>query len=282
MRINSSSESNKQPEQQTNKTNNARPVVQHNEPPDGVNVTHTGSQNFASILERVGKPKDKERDKDFKESDTTRSRETKSKEETEETEEIIQTIAEEKEEETKRDSHSSNDGGGGFGQMSGGVRETFIASSDTINARAILHIADLERIVSVIRTKIQTGQQREVLIELKNSVLDGLKIRLTATVEGNRVSAEFIAATERVKTQLDARLSDLSDLLRSRGVALDRLKTSLSSDQSNDERSNSSDRSAVAEGRSIGERHNQERAALQDENAITIEEETSAGKTYRA
>lgn len=93
------------------------------------------------------------------------------------------------------------------------------------NVRAILHIADLERIVAQVRTQTLVDR-REVMISLHNSVLEGLRIKLSADKAG-RVSAEFIAATEQMRSQLDARAPELSDLLRSRGVDLAELRTSV-------------------------------------------------------
>lgn len=278
MRINSSSENDKQHEQQQNKVNAPRTVSQNGETTESVNVAHTGSQNFANILESVAKPKNKEREKDSKENDTTQSKKTDSSEDSDEAEELTRSVSEEIRK-TKRDKSSDNESRGGFGQMNSGVRETFIAPSDAVSARAILHIADLERIVSAIRTKIQAGSQSEVLIELKNSVLEGLKIRLSANAENNKVSAEFIAATERVKSQLDARLTDLSDLLRSRGITLAELKTSLSSNQFGDSNSDSDNRD-FADNKVLSSVNQ-----LNIENEITnttLSDEDVIGATYRA
>jgi flagellar hook-length control protein FliK len=63
-----------------------------------------------------------------------------------------------------------------------------------------------------------------VTIELRRSVLEGLKVKLS-TDGGGRVTAEFIAASERVRSQLDARAGELAELLRGRGVNLASLRT---------------------------------------------------------
>lgn len=279
MRINSSSDNDRQQEQQSKVTTN-RPATQPTEPNENINISQTGSQTFASVLDRVAKPKDKERDKDFKESDKAQSKETEESEETEETEDSLQPLYEEAKR-SKREKSNSNDSGNGFGQMNNGVNETFNAApSDAVSARAILHIADLERIVSAIRTKIQTGVQSEVLIELKNSVLDGLKIRLSANGE-NHISAEFIAATERVRAQLDTRLSDLSDLLRSRGVTLAELKTSLSSGQSNDGNYGSGGNSDISNNAPSQNRIEADNYS-QNTDAPSANYEDDIGATYRA
>jgi hypothetical protein len=112
--------------------------------------------------------------------------------------------------------------GGGF-EHRAALRETSVAG-DATNARSILHVADLERIVSAVRSQIADGGRHVVTIELRRSVLEGLKVRLSADA-GGRVTAEFIAASERVRSQLDARATELADLLRGRGVQLAALRT---------------------------------------------------------
>jgi hypothetical protein len=95
-----------------------------------------------------------------------------------------------------------------------------------VGARAVLHIADLEKLVSVVRTQIHADGRREVTLVLHRSVLDGLRVKLSADGAG-RINAEFIASTEKVRAQVDARSAELADLLRSRGIALAGLRTSV-------------------------------------------------------
>jgi hypothetical protein len=115
--------------------------------------------------------------------------------------------------------------GGGFDGRQSGVRET-TAVSEAPNARAILHIADLEKIVSAVRAQALGGGRHEITIELRHSVLEGLRVKLS-TSENGRLSAEFIAASERLRAQLDARAPELADILRARGVNLGELRTSV-------------------------------------------------------
>jgi hypothetical protein len=83
-------------------------------------------------------------------------------------------------------------------------------------ARSILHIADLERIISTVRT--ETFQNRkQVTIALKNSVLQGLQIRLTIT-ENGKLKAEFLALDEQIKKQLNSRKKELSEILHDRAA----------------------------------------------------------------
>lgn len=90
------------------------------------------------------------------------------------------------------------------------------ANSAAPPARSILHVADLERIVSAVRSETFAGT-KTVTIDLKNSVLDGLRIRLTVTEQGN-LKAEFLALNEQIKKQLDARRSEIQAVLRSRSI----------------------------------------------------------------
>lgn len=114
--------------------------------------------------------------------------------------------------------------GGGFEHRTS-LREVSAVGEST-SARAILHIADLERIVSAVRAQVVEGGRQVVTIELRRSVLEGLKVKLSAE-GGGRVTAEFIAASERVRSQLDARAGELAELLRGRGVNLVSLRTAV-------------------------------------------------------
>lgn len=93
------------------------------------------------------------------------------------------------------------------------------ASEMTIPAaRSIMHVADLERIVSLIRThNIRNAEQ--VVIALKHSVLEGLQIKLTIDASGT-LKAEFLALNEQIKNQLNARKQEITQIFRERGVKL--------------------------------------------------------------
>jgi hypothetical protein len=89
-----------------------------------------------------------------------------------------------------------------------------VSNSAAPAARSILHIADLERIVSTIRTA-NFQNQKQVTIALNNSILQGLQIKLTLT-ENGRVKAEFLALNEQIKKQLKQRKKELSEILGNR------------------------------------------------------------------
>lgn len=126
----------------------------------------------------------------------------------------------------EREGGSNNAGadgrGGGF-EGRAALREV-APTAEATSARAILHVADLERIVSAVRAQVVDGGRHVVTIELRRSVLEGLKVKLS-TDGGGRVTAEFVAASERVRSQIEARAGELAELLRGRGVNLSALRT---------------------------------------------------------
>ena len=85
-------------------------------------------------------------------------------------------------------------------------------------ARSILHVADLERIVSLIRTQ-NLKNVEQLVIALKHSVLEGLQIKLTIDENGT-LKAEFLALNEQIKNQLNARKQEITQIFRERGVKL--------------------------------------------------------------
>lgn len=176
-----------------------------------------GGRDFASVLKDVSRTS--QHDSTDEKEGASERRESRAAEGTE------------RERETERRQDDDNAGGetssgGQMSQRGSAVRETATTLGETTGARAILHIADLERILATVRTQTTLGGRREVTLELQRSVLEGLRIKIS-TDDAGRVTAEFVAATERVRAQLDARSADLADLLRSRGVDLASLKTSV-------------------------------------------------------
>ncbi len=127
--------------------------------------------------------------------------------------------------------HNSSSGGfggssGGFGE--GNVNQT-INLSENFAARSILHIADLERMISAIRTQTKIGGKREIHLELKRSVLEGLKVKIT-TDTAAQVQIEFLAANEKVRSQIEDHSEELANILRGRGINLQSLRTTLDFD----------------------------------------------------
>jgi hypothetical protein len=106
----------------------------------------------------------------------------------------------------------------------GGVVVNAAPLIEVVEARAILHSTDLEKIVAAIHTQMVGGGRREITLELSRSVLAGLRVKLSADT-GGRISAEFIAGDDKIRALLDGRSQELADMLRSRGVNLSSLKT---------------------------------------------------------
>jgi hypothetical protein len=103
-----------------------------------------------------------------------------------------------------------------------------IVDSNT-DARAILHTADLERIVAICRAQITVTGPREVTLDLTHSVLDGLRAKVSADAAG-RITTEFLTTNEGVKSLLDTRAPELIALMRARGVDLHEFKSSVAAD----------------------------------------------------
>ncbi|MBS1795807.1 MAG: hypothetical protein JSS81_18275 [Acidobacteria bacterium] len=133
-------------------------------------------------------------------------------------------------EQTKEEKRHNREGRGETGEQSGGEGENPLllipvppvgsaetAAETTPAARQILHVADLERIVSTIRSESFQTEKR-VTIALRNSILEGLQIRLTVN-ENGRLKAEFLAGDEQTRKQLDRRKNELSEILRQRSKA---------------------------------------------------------------
>lgn len=169
-------------------------------------------RDFASVLEEVSRA-DERRDSEAEGDRRDSKRPEKGEHE----------AVERREQEQRQGGDREAGGGGGFGRAHASAREIALPS-ETAGARAILHVADLERIVSAVRTQLLPAGQHEVTIELRRSVLEGLQVKLRMDAD-RRVTAEFIAASERVRAQIDARSGELAEILRARGVNLAALST---------------------------------------------------------
>jgi hypothetical protein len=106
--------------------------------------------------------------------------------------------------------------------------------AEVSDVHAIVPLVDLEKILAAVHAQSLPGGQREVTLDLSQSVLEGLRIKLDLAPSG-RLTVDFIAASEAVKTILEARSPELAELLRSRGVHLAALKTSLAEHNRHDD-----------------------------------------------
>ncbi|MDH3494651.1 MAG: hypothetical protein OEM82_13935 [Acidobacteriota bacterium] len=92
-------------------------------------------------------------------------------------------------------------------------------------ARSILHVADLERLVALIRTE-KAGAMHAVSVKLNHSVFEGLEFRVSFE-KGHGLSAEIVAGSETVRSALLERAHELIRLFAERGIELGSLNVSL-------------------------------------------------------
>ncbi len=98
-------------------------------------------------------------------------------------------------------------------------------------ARSIVHVADLERIVAAVRMQ-NLENSKQLVLTLKNSVLEGLQIKISLD-ENGKYKAEFLAGSEQIKKQIEARKSELLQIFRDRGLNFTGLDVKQNSDFSN-------------------------------------------------
>lgn len=216
---------------------------------------------FAGLLDsaaKLQKPK-QERDQSGKEEGDERKNEKKQEAREKDSTENLGSDG-------KTEKYESSGGQTGGGQsnfgMGGNVNQLNL--SESFAARSILHIADLERLISTVRTQIGLGGRREIVLQLKRSVLEGLSVRIM-TGAGAGVQIEFLAANEKVRSQVESHAEELAGILRGRGINLETLKTSVGSDARENENS-STNESAVA--------------AAKNELADTPDNDLSADNTF--
>jgi Flagellar hook-length control protein FliK len=180
-------------------------------------ATAAAGRDFASVLEEVARPRERAGAEEEGETfDAKRG-------------ERAEPEPEARRREEQRGGEGGDARGEGFDQR--GVAREASATSDAANVRSILHIADLERLVSAVRTQTLAGGVREVTIDLRRSVLEGLRVRLTLDGAGH-VAAEFVAGSERVRAQVEARAAELAEVMRSRGINLSSLRATVGGDSS--------------------------------------------------
>jgi hypothetical protein len=179
--------------------------------------------NFAGIFESVVN-RDKEKDSDT--NSTTKESKLEDKDKDNSTKDHKR-VSEKKEND---DSDSSNGNGeanaGSAAWRMNNNTQMPVANLENINARAILHIADIEKIVSSVRTQLSDINTPQVVIQLKNSVLEGLQIKLSTDANG-KIIAEFVAKSEKARLQIESKTKELADILHNRGIQLSSVKTSL-------------------------------------------------------
>lgn len=184
--------------------------------------------NFADVFETVlQREEEKQEDNKLKNDDKTTAKE---KEESTDGHKIV---AEKKDDSESRNSENAETNAG-LASFQAQLSENQKIVSENIPARAILHIADVERIVSMVRTQITDKGLPQIVIDLKRSILEGLQIKLSADQNG-KIMAEFIASSEKVKNIIEAKNRELFDILANRGIQVSSLKTTINGDSTNNE-----------------------------------------------
>jgi Flagellar hook-length control protein FliK len=160
------------------------------------------------------------------------------------------------------------------------TRETVASDEVNTDTRPILHSADLDSIVTACRVQLAANGHQEVTLELSRSTLDGLRVKVSADAAG-RITADFLAANDGIKSLLDNRSNELIEQLRSRGINLAEFKSSVSADANSGNDSRHEQQPT----------HRAERipsgtaavASLSESESITATEDGLAnGATYRA
>lgn len=240
---------------------------------NGADDSGSNSSDFASVLNNLNsKPKTAEPKTADSPKPADRDDKTERKSENKQTTETAH--------KNRKDEQPRDDAAAAFNARATSGSENSINETEASvpPARQILHIADLERIVSGIRTNTFENS-RQIEITLKNSVFDGLKIKITAD-DNQRITAEFIAGSEKVKAQLDARSGELADVLRQRGVKLNLLQTSVGSDASGGNQKNGYEDLAAVDALS-NSKTERTISAADEADEIIVEANETAGHTYR-
>jgi flagellar hook-length control protein FliK len=184
--------------------------------------------NFADVFENVlQREEEKTEDNKLKNED---KKTAKDKEESTDGHKIVA----EKKDDSEGESGENAETNAGLANFQAQLSENQKIVSENIPARAILHIADMERIVSAVRTQISDKGLPQIVIDLKRSILEGLQIKLSADQNG-KIIAEFIASSEKVKNIIEAKNRELFDILTNRGIQVSSLKTTINGDSTNNE-----------------------------------------------
>ena len=143
----------------------------------------------------------------------------------------------------------------------------------------ILHTVDLDNIVTACHVQLAANGQQQVTLELSHSMLEGLRVKVS-TDAGGRITADFLAANEGIKSLLDNRSSELIDQLRSRGINLAEFKSSVAGDANgrNDSRREQQPRTGAERIASGTEAI----ASRESESITATEDGLATGATYRA
>jgi Flagellar hook-length control protein FliK len=160
------------------------------------------------------------------------------------------------------------------------TREPVAITEATTDTRPVLHSVDLESIVTACRVQLATNGQQEVTLALSRSMLDGLQVRVSSDAAG-RITADFLAANEGIKSLLDGRSAELIEQLRARGINLAEFKSSVAAD-SGDRNESRDGEQPTSRSEPIAGRTESVATVSDSESLNTTEDSLAAGATYRA
>jgi hypothetical protein len=162
------------------------------------------------------------------------------------------------------------------------LRHEVVSQTDDVSsdARTFLQSVDFDRIVTACQVQLAHNGQPAVTLELSRSMLEGLKVKVSTDGSG-RITTEFLAANEGIKSLLDARSAELIEQLRARGISTAEFKSSIAADSNNANQS-----SRDQQPNSVPERRSgriEAVASLSDEESATpTNEGQAANAIYRA
>ena len=108
----------------------------------------------------------------------------------------------------------------------------FMQTSEPVMREAFFNDMQVKNLTSIFQeltAQPVLNDQHEVTILLPESIFKGLTVKILIDKTGS-VSAEFVSVEPSVRRLLDLQMSDLTDLMRSRGLSIHSLKTSAGSD----------------------------------------------------
>jgi len=160
------------------------------------------------------------------------------------------------------------------------TRESVSTPELNTDSRPVLHTADIDSIVTACHVQLATNGQQTVTLELSRSMLDGLRVKISADATG-RITADFLAANEGIKSLLDNRSSELLEQLRSRGINVAEFKSSVTAD-ANDRSDSRREQQPTPRGERIDGGIGAIASQAESEAVAGTEDEKSMGATYRA
>lgn len=160
------------------------------------------------------------------------------------------------------------------------TREPVASAEVKTDTHVILHSVDLDNIVTACHVQLAANGQQEITLELSRSMLDGLRVKVSADASG-RITADFLAANEGIKSLLDNRSNELIEQLRSRGINLAEFKSSVAAD-ANSRNDSGHNQPSTTSDESIASGTKAVASLSESESIASAEDGLATGATYRA